>query len=101
MRMVSLLLCVGRVVQLQNTVNSPQVNVAGVEEDCITLQNPSVAAVYKLEAFFKCLRCGSQTELNEVQCCSRQCGILNESTLCDSFRSADILVVKDHQKKVK
>ena len=86
--------------ELENAVDPP-VNAAVVEEDCITLQNPRIAVVYKLEAFFKCLRCGSRTEpaeLNEVRCCNRECGILNESTFCDSFSSAEVLIVDGHRR---
>ena len=46
---------------------------ATIEETCTTLHNPRIAAVYKLEKFFKCLRCGSRTEPaegSEVRCCS-------------------------------
>ena len=77
---------------LENAVDPP-VNAAVVEEDCITLQNPRIAAVYKLEAFFKCLRCGSRTEpaeLNEVRCCNR---VWYFATFCDSFSSAEVLIV--------
>lgn len=71
-------------------------NAGGAEENCTTLCNPRIAAVFKLENFFKCLRCGSRTEPaegSEVRCCNRECSILNESSFCDSFSSAEVLVV--------
>ena len=51
---------------------------------------PRIAAVYKLVT---CLWCGSRMELascNEVRCCYRECGILNNSTFCDNFTSAEM-----------
>ncbi len=86
---------------LQN-VKKPPVNAAVAEEaSCITLHNPKIAAVFKLETFFKCLRCGSRTEPakgNEVRCCNRDCGILNNATFCDKFSSAEVLVVEGQRK---
>ena len=82
--------------ELENVVDLPVI-AAVVKEDCISLQNPEIAAVYKLEAFFKCLRCGSRTEpakLDEARCCNQECGILNKSIFCDSFRSVEVLFVK-------
>ena len=41
-------------------------------------------------------QCGSRTEPaegSEVRCCNRECSILNESSFCDSFSSAEVLVV--------
>lgn len=78
---------------LANAVDS----VGGAEENCITLCNPRIAAVFKLEKFFKYLRCGSRTEPaegSEVRCCNRECSILNESSFCDSLSSAEVLVVE-------
>ncbi len=86
---------------LQN-VKKPPVNAAVAEEaSCITLHNPKIAAVFKLETFFKCLRCGSRTEPakdNEVRCCNRDCGILNNATFCNKFSSAEVLVVEGQRK---
>lgn len=44
---------------------------------------------------FKCLRCGSRTEPaaeSEIRCCNQECGIFNESSFCDSFSSAELVV---------
>ena len=71
------------------------------EEESITLHNPKIAAEFKLEKFFKCLRCGSRTEPaegSEVRCCNRECSILNESSFCDTFSSAEVLVVEGRNK---
>ena len=76
---------------------------AAIEEKCTTLHTPRIAAVYKLEKFFKCLRCGSHTEPaegSEVRCCSRECGILNESSYCVSFSSVEVLVVTEGRKRI-
>ena len=73
---------------LKNVVNPP-VDAAVVEASCITLHKPKIAAIFKLETFFKCLRCGSRTECNEVKCCNQDCGIfyfLRQIQLCgDSY----------------
>lgn len=68
---------------LKNVVNPP-VDAAVVQGSCITLHKPKIAAIFKLETFFKCLRCGSRTEpaqCDEVRRCNQDCGILNNSTL--------------------
>ena len=88
------------IANLKDTVippTDPTIN----EINCVTLHDPKIAAVYKLETFFKCLRCNSRTEpaqLKEVRCCNKECGILNDSTFCETFSSAEILVVKDHRR---
>ena len=82
-------------------VISPPINAAVVEASCITLHKPKIAAVFKLETFFKCLRCGFRTEpaeRNEVRCCNQDCGILNNSTFSNKFSSMEILVVEGHNK---
>lgn len=84
-------------IQSIEPVESAVDSVGVAEENCITLCNPRIAAVFKLENFFKCLRCGSRTEPaegSEVRCCNRDCSILNESSFCDSFSSAEVLVVE-------
>ena len=88
--------------EIENTV-APPANSTVPEPKSITIQKPKIAAVYKLETFFKCLRCGSCTEpasSNEVKCCNNECGILNNPTFCDNFSLAEILVVHERQKYV-
>lgn len=86
---------------LKDTVAPPNDDII----DCITINNPQIAAVYKLETFFKCLRCGSRTEpgsgiLNEARCCNKECGILNNTTFCEKLTSTEILVINQHHKIV-
>lgn len=90
------------IANLKDTI-TPPIDPAIDQTDCITLHNPKIAAVYKLETFFKCLRCASRTEpshLNEVRCCNKDCGILNDSAFCDPFNSAEILIIDGHKKIV-
>ena len=85
---------------LKCVVQSP-VDAADVEATCTTLHKPKIAAVFKIDSFFKCLRCGSRTEPaenQEVRCCNQDCGILNNSAFCEKFNSAEILVVEGQQK---
>ena len=87
---------------LQNVINPPA-DQAVVDETFITLANPKLAAVFKLQTFFKCLRCGSRTEPakdidNEVRCCNQECGILNNSTYCEKFSSAEVLMIAQKRK---
>ena len=80
--------------EIENAV-SPPTNSAVPEPKSITIPKPQIAAVYKLETFYKCLRCGSRTEpasCNELRCCNKECGILNNSKFCDNFNLAEILV---------
>ena len=64
--------------------------------ECV-MEAPVIAAVYKLETIFKCLRCGSRTEggLGEAaaRCRNVQCGVLNNTVFCDKFTSAELLIV--------
>lgn len=86
-----------RIEELENTVDPP-LDAAVVAAKCITLQNPRIAAVCKLEKVFKCLKCGSDTEpaqTNEVRC---KCGTLNNSTYCDSICSAEIVIIDGDRK---
>lgn len=85
---------------LQN-VADPPVDATVVEPSCMTLYNPKVAAVFKLETFFKCLRCGSRTEPAEgieVRCCNKDCGILNSSNYCEKFSCAEVLFIEGQRK---
>ena len=85
---------VNRIEELEDVVKS--VDPLATEPECTILNEPKIAAVFKLETFFKCLRCGSRTEpadANETRCCNKECRILNDTTFCDKFISADILVV--------
>ena len=88
--------------EIENTV-APPANSTILEPKSTTISKPQIAAVYKLETFYKCLRCGSRTEPTssiEVKCCNKECGILSNSTFCDNFSSAEILVVHEGQKIV-
>ena len=79
---------------LEGVVTS--VDPAVTKAECTILKQPKIAAVFKLETFFKCLQCGSRTEPadgNETRCCNKDCGILNDSTFCEKFISAEVLVV--------
>lgn len=65
--------------------------------DCV-MEAPGIAAVYRLETTYKCLRCGSRTEpggvAGEARCSrSTQCGILNKTDFCEKFIMAELLVV--------
>ena len=52
--------------------------------DMRTIKNCKIAAEYKLESVYKCLRCSSTTEvgqdLSDARCCNPQCGMLNNIT---------------------
>ena len=88
--------------EIENTV-APPANSTILEPKSTTISKLQIAAVYKLETFYKCLRCGSRTEpisSIEVKCCNKECGILSNSTFCDNFSSAEILVVHEGQKIV-
>ena len=70
-------------------------------DNVVTLLNPTIAAVYKVETY-KCLRCSSQTEPSsetEARCCNAQCGILNNKTFCEKFSSVEILIIYGTAKK--
>ena len=87
---------VNHIEQLEGIVTSGSVDPLSMKAECTILNEPKIAAVFKLETFFKCLRCGSRTEpadRNETRCCNKECGILNNSTFCEKFISAEILVV--------
>ena len=78
--------------ELQHVINPPD-EPAVVEASCFTLVKPRIGAVF----IFKCLRCRSHTEPAEVRCCNCDCGVLNNSTFCEKFSSANILVIKGRQ----
>lgn len=87
---------------IENVVSTPT-NTAVPEPKSITIPQLQIAAVYKLETFYKCLRCGSRTEpacCNELTCCNKECGILNNLKFCDNFNLAEILGVNEGQKFV-
>lgn len=93
------------IAQIQNIVDPPNVQGDVDTTDIITLQSPRIASDYKLENFFKCLRCSSRTEpaaseFAEVRCCNSECGILNNSTFCDTFTLVKVLVIAGPRKIV-
>ena len=61
-RMWNLLLCVGN----EGQPNWKNHQAVVLKPYCVTLQNPRIAVVYKLETFFKCLLCGSAQHLVEI-----------------------------------
>ena len=67
------------------------------DPDIRILKNCKIAAVFKLESVYKCLRCSSRTEagqdLSDARCCNPQCGILNNSTFCENLLSAELLFI--------
>ena len=94
---------VDRIEQLEGIVTA--VDPPAIEPECTTLMEPKIAAVFKLETFFKCLRCGSRTEpakgiSKETRCCNKECGILNDSTFCEKFIATEILVV-DKERRIR
>ena len=76
------------------------------DPDVRTLKNCKIAAVYKLDSVYNCLRCSSRTEagqdLSDARCCNPQCGILNNSTFCEKLLSAELLFISmtSHDKVV-
>ena len=94
---------VDRIEQLEGVVTA--VDPPAIEPECTTLMEPKIVAVFKLETFFTCLRCGSRTVpakgiSNETRCCNKECGILNDSTFCEKFIATEILVV-DKERRIR
>ena len=81
--------------KLSNTVNLPEHQMQSYADKVVTLVNPTIATVYKVETFYKCLRCSSTDPSSETEtrCCNAQCGILNNKTFCEKFSSLEILVI--------
>ena len=90
--------------EIDDLTDAIDISVAEVDHMECVMEAPVIAAVYKLETTFKCLRCGSRTEggLGEAaaRCRNVQCGVLNNTKLCDKFTSAELLMVSNSEKRV-
>lgn len=90
--------------EIDDLTDAIDISVAEVDRMECVMEAPVIAAVYKLETTFKCLRYGSRTEggLGEAvaRCRNVQCGVLNNTKLCDKFTSAELLMVSNSEKRV-
>lgn len=80
--------------EMENMVDLPADQAIDVEP--VVLKSLKIAAVYSLENFYKCLRYSSRTEPwseTESRCCNTQCGILSNSSFCEKFSTAEILII--------
>ena len=69
----------------------------------ITIENPRIAAVYKLETIKMCIRCHSRVEPEAPplgRCTKQGCYTLQDYTLCDSSKVAELLVLDDAANKI-
>ena len=88
--------------ELKDVIDLPAAPVPNHAES--TIKNARIAAVYKLEKVVKCLRCSSRTEpgtvANQARCCNCQCGILNNTTFCDTFTSVEVLIISENSERI-
>lgn len=66
------------------------------DSNFITIDNPKVAAVYKLEMFKMCIRCHSRVEPGVPplgRCSKTGCAILQDYTLCETSNIAELLMM--------
>ena len=62
----------------------------------VVIDNPKLAAVYKLETFKMCIRCHSRVEPGVAQlgrCSKTGCAVLQDYTLCETSNIAELLVM--------
>ena len=65
------------------------------DSNLITIDNPKLAAVYKLETFKMCIRCHSRVEPGVAQlgrCSKTGCAVLQDYTLCETSNIAELMV---------
>ena len=64
------------------------------DSNLITIDNPKLAAVYKLETFKMCIRCHSRVEPGVAplgRCSKTGCAVLQDYILCETSNVAELL----------
>ena len=92
-----------RMMYKQNVIPSNKSKYTKVTSDNthITIKTPRIAAVYKLQSFKMCIRCHSPVEPEIAplgRYTKKECGILQDYTLCDTTTVAELLIVDGTKK---